>query len=150
MKSLITLMYGSAVLSSIAFAKAGGAGSPTPIPSPAPIAAAASADLSDLVTAIIDNVPLPEKRAGGRGGESLYPFDKLEIGQSFGVKGKTAKGMASTVSSANKRYVDDVKDAAGNVVKDANGKVIRKASRKFISAAVDEPNGVTVRVWRKE
>lgn len=50
------------------------------------------------------------KRGGGRGGET-YPFDTLEVDDYFFVpntdaRPKAAKSLASTVSSATKRYAD--------------------------------------------
>lgn len=58
--------------------------------------------------AIAANVEMPSHSRGGRA-NSLYPFDKLEIGQSFFVpateaKPNPAKSLASTVTSANNRY----------------------------------------------
>lgn len=133
----------------------------TPIAeTPAPVAADAKpAKVKPEVTAIIADYPLPTRQnSGGRGGKTIYDFDKLEIGGSFGVKGKTVKGMASTVSSANERYRETVKDANGNPIliddpKNPGKKIEAKnQTRKFICGAVDpaDPrnNGATVRVWR--
>lgn len=57
--------------------------------------------------AIVDGVTLPPKR-GGRNGGSSYPFEAMNIGQSFFVpssaaKPNPAKSLASTITSANKR-----------------------------------------------
>jgi hypothetical protein len=155
-------------MSSIAFAaaeKASGAAkapnAPTPINTPAanasaPNASAPAAPTNTVVTKIRADVPLPPKKSGGRGGQTIYDFDKLEIGQSFGVVGKTIKGMASTVSSANKRFTEEVKDAEGNVVmiddpkKPGTKKAVTKQTRKFICGTVTptEDDPATVRVWR--
>jgi hypothetical protein len=151
MRSLIALNLGYLAMSSIAFAaadKSSGGGTPKPTPIATGGNAATAAAATEFV--IADNIPLPPPSSGGRGGNTLYPFDKLEVGQSFGVKGKTKKGMASTVSSANNRYLEVVKDAAGKPVM-VDGKEVKRATRKFVSGEVDpktDPVGASVRVWR--
>lgn len=93
---------------------------------------------------IDDNVPLAEKRRGsvGQKRESIYPFDKLGVGQSFHVPvsadmPKPNRTLGSAVSNATKSYaVEDLdangakqydtvnvpnKDAAGNVIKNDDG-----------------------------
>lgn len=57
--------------------------------------------------AIEDSIPVPTAKRGV--GAGLYPFDDLKPGQSFFVPATTdkptpAKSLASTVSSATKRY----------------------------------------------
>ena len=84
---------------------------------------------------IEDNVPLPSAR-GGKGG-SVYPFDKLAVNQSFFVEATTkrpnpAKSLASTVSSASKRY-------AGQT-----------PARKFTVRSVEENGKKGARVWRTQ
>lgn len=127
-----------------------------------------AARVAPVLTAISAAVPIPAglgKR--GRGGNTLYPFDKLEPGQSFGIKNKTAKNMASVVSGANKRFMIEKKDANGNTVfktnevKHPDGTVTHVpsleaemiAGRTFIAGDVDpktDPEGASVRVWRKQ
>lgn len=68
--------------------------------------AATVASVGDFVIA---TVPLPERKSTGAGRSSSYPFDKLEVGQSFFVQATAAKpnprkSLASTVSSATRRY----------------------------------------------
>lgn len=121
-----------------------------------------------VLTKISDAVPMPEnigKR--GRGGNSIYPFEKLEVGLSFGIANKTAKAIASVINGANKRFEVDAVDAAGNAVfktqevKQADGSVTviqtlereKMPGRVFIAADVDpktDPDGASVRVWRKQ
>lgn len=117
-----------------------------------------------VIGAIRTDIPIPAKSiVTGRTGMSLYPFDKLEIGQSFGVN-KTAKEIASTVSSANKRNRIERKDANGVTVmvktdiKDANGVVTSTVNtpemvpaKMFAVYAVDpktDPDNATARIFR--
>jgi len=44
-----------------------------------------------------------EKPETKRDRPGRYPFDKLKVGEAMLVEGKTAKSMASTVSSAQRR-----------------------------------------------
>jgi hypothetical protein len=53
---------------------------------------------------IRSNVPLPTiQRGGGAGRVSKYPFDKLEVGQSFFIPGITTKSFASTINGQNRK-----------------------------------------------
>lgn len=118
------------------------------------------------ITKISADVAMPANIGKSqRGGRSLYPFDDLEIGQSFGVMNKTQKQMASTVSAANKRHRTEVKDANGQTVfktqdvKQADGSVVKtptleaqtQPGRIFVAGDVDpktDPDGASVRIWR--
>lgn len=108
--------------------------------------------------AIETGVAIPSiKRSGAAA--SIYPFDKLEVGQSFFVPAtdempNPGKSLASTVSSASKRY------ATENGTREINRKVdgvMTKVTvpaydyeRKFVVRSVEE-NGVKgARVWRVE
>jgi hypothetical protein len=58
---------------------------------------------------LVSGVPLPEIKRSGGVGTSTYPFDSMEVGISFFVpasddKPEPAKSLASTVSSATRRY----------------------------------------------
>lgn len=103
--------------------------------------AAAPAGKPEFV--IEDNVAIPA--VSGRGGRigSVYPFDKLNVGQSFFVP-KAAKNLASTVSSANARYAEVI---PGETRKDRNGKDVPKTkfTRHFIVRSVEGGS----RIWRK-
>lgn len=113
-----------------------------------------------------------------RGRESSYPFDKLEIGQSFHVAKTTenpdpASRLASSVSGARVKYSVETgesetvtvksykKDEKGSYVKDAEGKRIVEGTsevtrpklattRDFACKSVDasDPKGEGARVWR--
>lgn len=67
----------------------------------------------------IFSVPLPEKKRAAVGGRSSsYPFDKLEVGQSFFVantaeRPNAKKSLASTVSSATRRFAEQAKNEDG-------------------------------------
>jgi len=84
----------------------------------------------------IENVPLPAKKCKGGRQKDIYPWEDMEIGNSFHVA-KTAKlenpskKMNSSVSSANKRFAGE---------------------RRFSVRSVDETDskGVGVRVFRIE
>jgi hypothetical protein len=85
------------------------------------------------------NIPLPKSRR--RVQTMKYPFDVMEVGQSFHVaptekNPSPSKSLASTVSSAKNRY----KDSAGN------------PTRNFVIRTVDssDPKGPGARVFRLE
>lgn len=88
---------------------------------------------------VIETVPMPEKKAsvsGLRAGRTpIYPFDALEIGQSFFVADKSAdkpafKAMASTVAGANARFTEEI---AGQTRVNRKGATVTatKQLRKF-------------------
>lgn len=96
---------------------------------------------------IEDDVPMPTASGRGRGGNT-YPFDALNVGQSFFVansesKPNAAKSLASTVSSATARYAEPVE---GQFKKNSKGEDVQvtKETRKFMVRAVDGG----ARVWR--
>jgi hypothetical protein len=101
---------------------------------------------------IDDGVPMPTARGGGRT-STQYPFDRLEVGQSFHIAATTdkpnpAKSIASTVSAATKKFAtptgETKKSAKGNDIPVLN------YTRKFSVKAVDanDPKGAGARVWR--
>lgn len=102
--------------------------------------AQASGSKSDFV--IEDNIAIPAVSGRGRIG-SVYPFDKLNVGQSFFVP-KPAKNLASTVSSANARYAVEV---PGETRVDRKGNTVpaTKFTRHFIVRSVEGGS----RIWRK-
>lgn len=98
---------------------------------------------------IEDNVEMPTNTAR-RGRSDGYPFDNLNIGQSFHVAPKdgeepadTAARLQSSVSGARARYAEDTdkmetairktyaKDADGNFVKDADGKRVVESEEEY-------------------
>lgn len=106
--------------------------------------------------AIISNAALPASKRGNRvggGAPKKYPFDQLEVNQTFFVPATATydpvKKLGSTVSSANMRFSEEtgeskpvertkrgpgnkaVKDAAGNNVRETVVRPIRKQTRKF-------------------
>jgi hypothetical protein len=76
----------------------------TPASEAAPVVAAGKPSFE-----VMSGFTIPEvKRASGGGAQSIYPFEKLEVGQFFFIpnsadKPHAAKDYASTVSSANGR-----------------------------------------------
>lgn len=117
-------------------------------------------ELTDVSSA----VTMPVK-SSNRGSKSLYPFGKLEIGQSFGVVNKTAASMASIVSNQNRKHRVEKRDEHGNVVyetkelKGQDGTITHVPTDKPVIVvekhffaddcnAKDDPDGASVRVWR--
>lgn len=103
---------------------------------------------------IDDSVPMPDahKKRGGKRG-SKYPFEKLEVGQSFHVpKSKDmpnpVSALASSLTGARRRYETPVKDAEGNQVfetvkvktyaTDAHGKRIKDKDGHFVVSGEKE------------
>lgn len=98
--------------------------------------------------AVEDNVPMPT--GSGRGG-NVYPFDALEVGQSFFVpnsdeKPNAAKSLASTVSSATSRYAVPSEDGATKINKKGETVPVMVKTRKFVVRSVEGG----ARVWRTE
>jgi len=90
---------------------------------------------------IEDSIEIPKT---SRANNSKYPFDKLEVGQSFFIPGKTAKSLASTVSSATQRYAKEAEGTRTNRKGEEVPNVVFE--RKFIVRDADGG----ARVWRKE
>lgn len=127
---------------------------------------------------IDDAVAIPTDTGVRRGRSGGYPFDALQVGQSFhvtkGADGKDpAEKLASSVSGARAKYAEETgesetvevktyqRGADGKYVKDAEGKRIvastatetrakTKLTRNFIVRTVgaDDPKGAGARVWR--
>lgn len=86
--------------------------------------------------AIIGDAKLPGASRGGRNGP-VYPFDDLNVGQSFFVpatddKPEPAKSIASTATSAAKRFAKPVTNADGSaVMEEYTVKGVTKTREKF-------------------
>lgn len=109
--------------------------------------AAASAKVAASFT-IEDNVPMPTGNSRGRGG-NVYPFEALEVGQSFFVpnsedKPNAAKSLASTVSSATARFAVPSEDGATKTNKKGETIPVMVETRKFVVRSVEGG----ARVWR--
>jgi hypothetical protein len=91
---------------------------------------------------------VPERKRGSA--ETIYPFAAMPAPDlsdpanhryaQFYVKAteampNPAKSLNSTVSSANRRYASEAKDANGNVIKNASGKVQKNVERRFVIRA---------------
>ncbi len=78
------------------------------------------------MTFAVETVEIPAVKRG-RGAATKYPFDLLEVGQSFFVpnsaseKGNAAKSVASSVAAANKRYSQEI---AGQTRVNRKGKTV--------------------------
>ena len=116
------------------------------------------------LTTITSNVEMP-KKVNKRGSKSLYPFEKLEVGQSFGVTNKTADGMASIISNQNRKHrvektddqgntvfeTKDLKGADGTVTQVPTDKPVMIVNKHFFASDCDpkkDPDGASVRVFR--
>lgn len=108
---------------------------------------AADAAPSKPAFAIESGIPLAPVTGRGRTAET-YPFDLLQVDQSFFVantaeKPNVAKSLASTVSSATRRYAQEVQ---GETMTNRKGETVPKLveTRKFVVRAVEGG----ARVWR--
>ena len=101
---------------------------------------------------IEDNIPVPTISGRGRGG-NVYPFNQLEVGQSFFVansedKPNAAKSLASTVSSATARYAVPSEDGATKTNKKGETVPVMVETRKFVVQRAEENCVKGARVWR--
>ena len=101
---------------------------------------------------IEDNVPVPAISGRGRGC-NVYPFNQLEVGQSFFVansesKPNAAKSLASTVSSATARYAVPAEDGSTKTNKKGEVVPVLVETRKFVVRSVEEDGVKGARVWR--
>lgn len=99
---------------------------------------------------IEDAIPVPAISGRGRGGET-YPFEQLQVGQSFFVansesKPNAAKSLASTVSSATARYAVPAEDGSTKTNKKGETVPVMVETRKFIVRSVEGG----ARVWRTQ
>lgn len=109
-------------------------------------ASTAGAGTSTKPTFTIDKgIPIPESVGRGRIGATKYPFDAMEVGDSFFIA-EDHKKLASTVSSANQRYAKP--DPSGEQRKARNGEMVPKTvlTRRYVVKAVEGGS----RIWRKE
>lgn len=141
-----------------------------PVPDPKP---AATGGYS-----IDSGIEVPAISGRGRGASTVYPFEQMEIGNSFFVPATAerpdpAKQLASTVSAATARYqvakepaeykqvVNAVyaKGPDGKLARDAEGKLIKTGERtdtvqvmvqirKFMIRGVTEKGVAGARIWR--
>lgn len=159
-----TIIASSALAMLAAADKGSGANAPK-VPDtapPAPPAPAAGANTTAAakpeVKAIRKGVERPAnaKKAGAK---SKYDFDSLEVGDSFGVVGKTAQSFNSIIYTAEQRFAVDVLGENGSPktrIKKLKGGatevVNQKAkTREFSAYDVDpatDPDKATVRVFR--
>lgn len=95
---------------------------------------------------IEDAIPVPMISGRGRTG-ATYPFEQLEVGQSFFVEGE--KTIApSTISAATARYAVPAEDGSTKTNKKGESVPVMVKTRIFLGRKVEE-NGVKgVRVWR--
>lgn len=115
----------------------------------ADVGTVSAADLTAKAKPVFElqtGIAIPPVAGRGRTGESIYPFEKMEVGQSFFVA-KESKNLASTISSANARFAEEI---PGETRKNRKGEDVpaRRFTRKFVVRTVEE-NGVKgSRIWR--
>ena len=97
-----------------------------------------------------DNIPPPpvDGRSGARGKTSAFPFDVMNVGQSFFVpadekRPNVAKALASTVGNANAKYAKEVPGQFRTNRKGVSVPVKRE-TRKFVIRNVEGG----ARIWR--
>lgn len=97
-----------------------------------------------------DNVPMPDRVAKRAGPPSKYPFEAMQVGQSFFIpatsgKPEPWKSMLSTVTAAQRRFAVE----QGTRI-DRNGAVVANMVpvRRFKIGRVDEGGKVGARIWR--
>jgi len=96
---------------------------------------------------IEDSIPVPTISGRGRGG-NVYPFDQLEVGQSFFVEGEKTISP-STISAATARYAVPSEDGATKTNKKGEVVPVMVKTRIFLGRRKVEENGVKgARVWR--
>lgn len=141
----------------------------TPVPAPAAAKGKPGRKpgpvIAPEITAVSSAVPMPPRPTAGRAQKSIYPFDLLEVGGSFGVKNKTAEQLGSVVSNQNKRARVPQRDTLGNIVyemTDATGPTgesmkvptanpVLIDGKTYFVVNVDpatDPDGATARVFR--
>lgn len=119
-----------------------------PVAQPEPGAQAASVSSYAIITSTIA-LPPQAKRGGGSGAPSKYPFDTMEVGQSFFVpndadKPDAAKSLQSTIATAEMRFATKT-----------GTKPVTRTKRGPGNKAVVNPDGskvketVTVDTWAK-
>lgn len=101
---------------------------------------------------IEDSIPVPTISGRGRG-VKVYPFDQLEVGQSFFVandesKPNAAKSLASTVCSATARYAVPAEDGSTKTNKKGEVVPVLVKTRKFVVRRAEEDGVKGARVWR--
>lgn len=103
---------------------------------------------------IEDGIAMPSKKT--RRNATVYPFDRLAVGQSFHVpataeRSDPTKSMASTVSSANRRYANETGETRTFTRKGKEYTTpVLSYTRRFevAEAGEDDPKGKGARIFR--
>jgi hypothetical protein len=82
------------------------------------------------------DIPLPPSKQGGGGAgrASKYPFATMTVGASFLIPNGNKKGLASTISNANKKFKGTARFVARDAVMGQNGEVEGNGVRVFCQA----------------
>lgn len=162
MKTLAIRSLAFASITGVALAADKGAGAGLPGNAPGAAAPAVTGAVLAVRKAGTFKVPVKTSKSGRGGGKSPYPFDQLEIGDSFGVVGKTKKNFNSIVYGANQRHMEPVFEADGVTPKmvsktDRKTKIVsqvqaKRPTRVFEAFDVDpktDEDGASVRIVRQ-
>jgi hypothetical protein len=109
-----------------------------------------------VLAAVRNDIPMPDRKIS-RGSKSIYPFESLQVGQSFGIIGKAAKSMSSIISNQCKkeyRAMDGSNPRFHTV--EMNGTTVPTEKplmyRKVFTVAdvnpKTDPDKASARVWR--
>ena len=97
----------------------------------APVATGSNARVAPIIaTGTLEGFTPPAKTGRSGGGKAQYPFDDLAVGGYFSVKNKNARQMTGPLTTAHKRYKNEVKGADGAVVS-------KTQDREFYAVDVD-------------
>lgn len=136
-------------------------GAPAPAAPAAPAPPAPAAPVAAIVPTpatggfeLESGIAVPAAHRGGHGA-TKYPFDAMEVGQSFHVAStaerlKPARTLASVVSSATARYAKPAKDGATRVNRNDKTVPVMVNTRTFVIRSVDstDPKGEGARIFR--
>lgn len=162
--SLASMILASSAVAFAAADKGAGANGTAGLPgsTEAPAVPAVAGAVLAVRKAGTFKAPVKTSKSGRGGGKSPYPFDQLEVGDSFGVVGKSKKNFNSIVYGANQRYMEPVFEADGTTPKmvsktDRKTKIVSqvqamKPTRIFEAFDVDpktDEDGASVRILRQ-
>jgi hypothetical protein len=157
MQNIARLAFASHAILMAAAATGGGGKASAPPPVAAETGKKAKPPAAEVLE-IVSNIAKP---ASSKSDRSSYPFDKLEVGSSFGVKNRDKKSFNSILYMAHNRYAEPVLNADGTPkmrtkkLKGGGTELVAetKRTREFEAFDVDpktDPQGASVRIFRNK